>query len=142
MMSVFIFRILLAGVLGLIIGRLSARAGVSRTFAIIAIGSALVAITSTEFFKAMDNPWASDPGRLSAQVIAALGFIGTGLIWIGEKGEVRGLAGSASLWVTAIIGLLVGSGLEHVTSLAAFFVIIIYWITGRVSKRRDDEGAH
>lgn len=142
MVWTYIFRIFLAGVLGLVMGRLSARSGVARTFAIIAMGSALVAVISTEFFKALDNPWVADPGRLSAQVVAAMGFVGTGLIWISGKGEVRGLAGSAGLWVTAVIGMLVGSGLEHVTTFAAFCVVIIYWITRRFSRDRDDEGAH
>lgn len=139
MMAYDVLRIFLAGLLGLIMGRLSSRGQVSRTFAIVALGSALVAIISTELFRTLDYPWSSDPGRLSAQVVAAMGFIGTGLIWTSENGQVRGLSASASLWLTAIMGLLVGSGLKHISTAAAFAVLMIYWLSGLIFKKRGND---
>lgn len=137
-----VLRIFLAAILGLIMGGLSSRVRIrgrdrgSRTFALVAASSALVAIISSDFFKALGNSMTGDPGRLSAQVIAAMGFIGTGLIWASEDGQIRGLSVSASLWLTAIMGLLVGSGLQHVSTAVVFIVLVIYWITGLIGRKR------
>lgn len=123
----FLLRILLAAAVGIIIG-LTTRTAAARMFAIICTGAALLTIVSTEFYQVIEYPWFSDPGRLSAQVIAALGFLGTGVIWISERREVKGLSVSASIWVTAILGMLIGSGLGPITwvviALALLFFII------------------
>lgn len=52
----------------------------------------------------------ADIGRLGAQVISGVGFLGAGTI-IHEKGSVKGLTTAASLWVVACIGLACGLGL-------------------------------
>lgn len=123
MLGAFLLRIVLAAVVGTCIG-IKTSTVAARMFAIICIGAALLTIVSTEFYKVMDYPWFGDPGRLSAQVIAALGFLGTGLIWISEKKEIQGLSVAASIWVTAIMGIFIGSGLS-LTSLVAVLVLVI-----------------
>lgn len=140
MIGVFIFRICLAGLVGILMGLVAARRQDVRTYAIIAMGAALVSLVSTEFFKALDNPWVVDPGRLAAQVVAALGFLGAGFIWVNEKGKVRGLTGAAGLWVAAIMGILVGSGLKNVTVAASFFVLILFWVSGCLTRKKDKDG--
>lgn len=97
----------------------------ARTFIIICMGSALVTITSVEFFKMFDSAWYSDPARLSAQVVSALGFIGVGLIWMSEDRKIRGLSVAASLWITAIIGIMVGIGLLKIAFIVLLFLILI-----------------
>lgn len=81
-----------------------------RTFILVTIGAALVTIVSTEFFKLAGNPWLADPGRIAAQVISALGFMGTGVIWMANEQNVRGLWTAAAIWVSAIIGMVIGLG--------------------------------
>lgn len=78
----FVVRVLVAGVVGLIIGLFTTNARRARMFGLVTAAAALITITSTEFYKEVAGPWFSDPGRLSAQIVSALGFIGTGLIWI------------------------------------------------------------
>ena len=51
----------------------------------------------------------TDIGRLGAQVITGVGFLGAGAI-IRDKGAIKGLTTAASLWVVACIGLAVGLG--------------------------------
>lgn len=51
----------------------------------------------------------SDMGRLGAQVISGIGFLGVGTI-IHQKGIVKGLTTAANIWITACIGLAVGMG--------------------------------
>lgn len=75
MLGQYLLRIIVAAAIGTLIGtRTNSEA--SRMFVIICTGAALLTIVSTEFYKVGDYPWFSDPGRLSAQVIAALGFLG------------------------------------------------------------------
>ena len=54
-----------------------------------------------------------DPGRVAAQVVTGIGFIGAGSIMI-HKQFVRGLTTAAGLWATAGIGLAIGGGMYWV----------------------------
>ncbi|MFA6366369.1 MAG: MgtC/SapB family protein, partial [Candidatus Hydrogenedentales bacterium] len=51
-----------------------------------------------------------DPGRIAAQVVSGIGFLGAGaFIKIGNN--VKGMTTAASLWVVAAIGLTIGGGM-------------------------------
>ncbi|SHH67643.1 MgtC/SapB family protein [Clostridium grantii] len=68
----------------------------------------------------------TDIGRLGAQVITGVGFLGAGTI-IRDKGAVKGLTTAASLWVVACIGLAVGMGyyfLSIVSTLTVFIALV------------------
>lgn len=107
-----------------------------RVFVMICLGATLVTITSTELFIGI-SPLTSDPGRLSAQVVSALGFLGTGIIWLSEEErKLKGVSVVASLWVTAIIGMLIGAGLNSATVLGTFFMILVYWFYNLVDSRK------
>lgn len=121
-----LIKILLAGVIGMMVGTISNRS-TARIFVIVCMGTALLTIVSTEFFKLVSYPWFGDPGRLSAQAISAIGFIGTGMIWISEKNKIEGLNVAASLWLTAILGMIIGVGLQTVSITALLMVLTIYW---------------
>ncbi|HEX3011663.1 MAG TPA: MgtC/SapB family protein [Syntrophomonadaceae bacterium] len=132
-MGWIIVKILAAGIVGFIIGlfnkSLNNLEQSARVFAIISVGAALTSIISMGFFKSVSYTWTSDPGRISAQVISALGFLGTGLIWMSEKDhKIKGVSVASSLWVTAILGMLIGAGLTTPAVLGVFFVVIIYWV--------------
>lgn len=134
-----IFRLVLAGVLGYIIGQSNRYAYTNlagRLFTIICIGACLVTITSMEFFKNIGLPWVSDPGRIAAQVVSALGFLGTGLIWIADDHNIRGLSAGASLWFTAILGIIVGAGLKQVGFIGVAFLLLIYFLSDINAKRK------
>lgn len=127
MLAISLIKIALAGVVGMIIGTISNRS-TARVFVMVCIGTALLTVVSTEFFKMVSYPWFGDPGRLSAQAISAIGFIGTGMIWISEKNEIEGLNVAASLWLTAILGMLIGVGLQTTSITALFVVLVFYWV--------------
>jgi putative Mg2+ transporter-C (MgtC) family protein len=122
----YLLRILVAAVVGTLIGTRTDSAA-SRMFVIVCTGASLLTIVSTEFYKIVDYPWLGDPGRLSAQIIVALGFLGTGLIWVSEKQEVKGLSVAASLWVTAILGILIGCG-QGIASLIIVIILVIGYL--------------
>jgi putative Mg2+ transporter-C (MgtC) family protein len=51
----------------------------------------------------------ADPGRIAAQVVTGIGFLGAGVIF--RQGfTIRGLTTAASLWVVAAIGMAAGAG--------------------------------
>ena len=126
MLGEFLLRIIVAAIVGTFIG-VKTDSAASRMFAIICTGATLVTIVSTEFYKVVDYPWLGDPGRLSAQIIAALGFLGTGLIWVSEKREIKGLSVAASLWLTAILGILIGCG-QGITSLVILIILVMGYL--------------
>src|SRR5204863_168264 len=69
-----------------------------------------------------------DPGRVAAQIITGIGFLGAGTIWrsSGEGRVIRGLTTAASIWVAASIGMLTGYGLYVLatgTALLSFTVL-------------------
>ncbi|MBR2315500.1 MAG: MgtC/SapB family protein, partial [Clostridia bacterium] len=78
----------------------------------------------------------TDIGRLGAQVVAGIGFIGAGAIIVTKRRQVKGLTTAAGLWTCAIIGLAIGAGyyeaavISTVVILVAeiFFVKFEYWV--------------
>jgi putative Mg2+ transporter-C (MgtC) family protein len=69
-----------------------------------------------------------DPGRVAAQIVTGIGFLGAGAI-IKDGHAVRGLTTAACLWVAAGIGMAVGVGLYipamFVTALALFNLLFL-----------------
>lgn len=116
-----IFRLLLAGVMGGLIGlerELRAKEAGFRTHFIVALGSALFMIISQFAFSGR-----FDAARVAAQVVSGIGFIGAGVI-IFQKNVVRGVTTAAGLWVAAAIGLACGAGMFDVAGAAALMTVL------------------
>ena len=94
-----------------------------RTHILVAVGSALVMLTSGYVFETYKGLTTFDPTRLGAQVISGIGFLGAGTI-LREGFSVKGLTTAASLWAVSCIGLAVGGG--YYTG-AIVTTIIIYF---------------
>lgn len=111
-------KLLLAAFLGGLIGlerEVHGRPAGFRTHLLVSLGSCLFVITSIHFYVEYGNfsgaiPVGVDPGRVAAQVVTGIGFLGAGAI-IREKFSVRGLTTAACLWVAAAIGVSCGIGL-------------------------------
>jgi putative Mg2+ transporter-C (MgtC) family protein len=69
----------------------------------------------------------ADFGRLGAQVISGIGFLGAGTIIV-RKNSVKGLTTAATLWLTACIGLAVGMGYYAISIISFIFVLIVLLI--------------
>ena len=110
MEGTLILRLTVAALLGGIIGfdrEYRAKEAGLRTHFLVALGSALFMIVSMYGF---GEGAKGDPGRVAAQVVTGIGFIGAGSIMI-HKQFVRGLTTASGLWATAGIGLAVGGGM-------------------------------
>ncbi|MBO4955077.1 MAG: MgtC/SapB family protein [Muribaculaceae bacterium] len=122
-----VFKLLLSLILGCCVGFERKRKGQTaglRTFALISMGATLAMILSIyvpQEYMGLKN---GDPGRIAAQVITGIGFLGAGAI-IQSKGSVRGLTTAAGIWMVATIGLAVGVGLYIVAVVATALIIFI-----------------
>lgn len=81
-----------------------------RTFTLICLGSTLAMLVSIYICQTNTDLLNGDPGRIAAQVLTGIGFIGAGLI-IKNGDSVRGLTTAACIFITACIGLAVGAGM-------------------------------
>jgi putative Mg2+ transporter-C (MgtC) family protein len=93
-----------------------------RTHTLVGVGSALFTLVSQYGFAGMSDV-DLDPSRIAAQVVAGVGFLGAGIIFV-RSDAVRGLTTAAAVWVTAAIGMAAGAGLP----LLATATTLIYFI--------------
>ena len=125
-----IFRLFVSMLLGMVIGAERKRKGQTagiRTFALISMGACLAMLLSIyvpQEYLGLKN---GDPGRIAAQVITGIGFLGGGAM-IQMRGTVKGLTTAAGIWITAIIGMAVGIGM-YIVSVSATALVLITLIT-------------
>lgn len=127
-------RLILAVALGGLVGverEIHGRAAGFRTHILVCTGAALVMLVSIYGFPTWSN---SDPGRLAAQVVSGIGFLGAGTI-LREGASVRGLTTAASLWVVAGIGLAVGSGFYVGAAAGTFLAVTTLQVLNRLERR-------
>jgi putative Mg2+ transporter-C (MgtC) family protein len=126
-----VIRILLAMALGGLIGlerEIRDRAAGFRTHVLVCVGSAAFTIASAYGFDAwMTTADASvvrlDPGRIAAQIVSGIGFLGAGAI-IRHGVSVRGLTTAAGLWAVAAVGLAVGIGMYALAITTTLTVVL------------------
>ena len=134
-----IAKLLLSLLLGAIIGIERRRKGQIaglRTFALISMGATLVMLISIyipQVYLGLKN---GDPGRIAAQVVSGVGFLGAGAI-IQMKGSVRGLTTAAGIWMAACIGLAVGAGMYLISIIATLLIIFILVNIERIEMRHN-----
>lgn len=134
-LDVIAFRLVCALLIGVVIGteRENAhRPAGMRTHMLVALGSCAVMLTSQLLFAEYHAIGANvDPARLSAQVIAGVGFLGAGTI-IREGANVKGLTTAASIWTVACLGVAVGAGYYFVgilgTGCMLITLILFEWV--------------
>lgn len=105
-----------------------------RTHMILSVGAGLAAILSISYSQLLSSPdMPSDPGRIVAQVVSGVGFLGAGAI-LRFGVTVKGLTTASSLWTTAIVGIACGSGYLQLAAFTTVLVFIILTIINRVEK--------
>lgn len=75
-----------------------------RTLMLVCLGSATFTMVSFIF-----NTVTGDSGRVVAQIVTGIGFLGAGVI-MHDRGLIVGATTAAMIWVTAAMGAVVGSG--------------------------------
>lgn len=114
---VIVISAILTGLIGLEREKHGYSAGL-RTHMLVGVGSTLFTIVSKYAFGS------GDPGRVAAQVVTGIGFIGAGTI-IQNGINVKGLTTAATLWVVAAIGMCCGVGYISVAMIGALIGLIV-----------------
>ena len=131
-----VVRLVAAAVLSGLIGyerEIHGRLAGFRTHILVGVGSTLIMLTSLHIFDIYKGYATPDPGRIAAQVVSGIGFLGAGTI-IRFKASVRGLTTAASLWTVAGIGLAVGAGLYTASIATTMIVLATLFFLNRVEK--------
>ena len=97
-----------------------------RTYSLVCLGSTLFMIISAygiQVVPAGNLLHAADPGRIAAQIVVGIGFLGTGVI-LRDRGRISGITTAAELWVSAAFGMTIGLGLFFLASISLACVFI------------------
>jgi putative Mg2+ transporter-C (MgtC) family protein len=116
-------RLALALVLGGMIGferEMHSQPAGLRTHMVVALGAALLMLLSIDMAKLRPE---ADPGRIAAQVVSGIGFLGAGAI-LRFGMSVKGLTTAACLWTAAGIGMGIGAG-YYVGAIAATLLTLM-----------------
>jgi putative Mg2+ transporter-C (MgtC) family protein len=132
-------RLVLALVLGGLIGlerESHGRPAGFRTHILVSLGSSLIMILSIYAFSPtrLSGVLDYDPGRLAAQIVSGIGFLGAGTI-MREGPTVRGLTTAASLWVVAAIGMAAGAGVYFPAVMTTLLVMITLFFLSKLERR-------
>ncbi|WP_243373339.1 MgtC/SapB family protein [Geotalea sp. SG265] len=136
-----VIRLLLASLLGGIIGlerEVHGRPAGFRTHLLVSLGSSLFVVSSIEFYRIFGDfsgtlPVGVDPGRVAAQVVTGIGFLGAGAI-IRENASVRGLTTAACLWIASAIGIACGIGLFGIAVVVTGISLISLLLLKRIER--------
>ena len=115
-------RLLLAAGLGAAIGlerELGRKPAGLRTNILIAVGSALLTMTSIEI-----GGGGGTPDRIAAQIVTGIGFLGGGAI-LRSGQTVHGMTTAATIWVNAAIGMAAGAGLFAMATMTTAITLVV-----------------
>ena len=114
-----------------------------KTHIMVCLGATIVSLIQVQIvcqaleIASSDPAYASvlgaDLGRMGAQVISGIGFLGAGTILV-KKGSIKGLTTAATLWLTACLGLAVGMGYILI-AVEAFAMVMAVLILLRVIQK-------
>ncbi len=140
--QVALVRIVISFIIGMLIGiereTHDQPAGL-RTHILISIGSTVVMLISIFIPQTFTDFQNGDPGRIAAQVVSGIGFLGAGAI-LKYGADVKGLTTAASIWAMAALGLAVGAGMYVIgligVAVILFALTIMNWFEKRIFKER------
>lgn len=113
-----VLAVLLGGAIGLE-RELRAKAAGLRTNILICLGATLFTHLSIH----IAGP-SGDPGRLAAQVVTGIGFLGAGTI-LHTRGAIAGLTSAATIWLVAAIGVAIGVGATFEAAGATLLTLLV-----------------
>ena len=141
-------RLLVATFLGAVIGlerEVHGKEAGFKTYSLVCLGSALMMIVSLDVFMLFNGMANVDPGRIAAQAVTGIGFLGAGAIIRSQQGSIRGLTTAAGIWSACAIGLACGLGLYKqaiFTTILVMFVLVIFSRVQRSVLPKKHSGGH
>lgn len=112
-----------------------------RTHILVCVGAAIITLIQEHLFYdslAMieSNPDLApsvtvDQGRIIAQIVSGIGFLGAGTIIVSNR-EINGLTTAASLWAVAALGIAIGQGYYDIALMGTVIILIVLTLIKRV----------
>lgn len=130
-------KLLVSFFLGAIIGverQFRRREAGMRTFTLICMGSTAAMLVSIWIPQIYPDFLNGDPGRIAAQVLTGIGFLGAGAI-MQSHGSIYGLTTAACIWVMAVIGLAVGAGMYMPAFMATMLTLFVLISLEKLEKK-------
>lgn len=106
-----------------------------RTHVLVSLGACIIALIECIYMHDVDNATnvhiTYNFGRMSAQVISGIGFLGAGTIFMMDR-KIGGLTTAASVWNVACLGLATGYGYYWMSILGCLLVLTVLMIFQRI----------
>ena len=98
-----------------------------RTLGLVSLGACVLTLAGTNLLTGQGSVDASAVSRVIQGLVTGIGFLGSGVI-VRENGgdRVRGLTTAASIWITAILGILCGMGSWQIATITLFLVFVLF----------------
>src|ERR1043166_3800436 len=101
-----------------------------RTNVLICVGATLFMIVSRHIGGGAAY---TDPARLVAQVVTAIGFIGAGVI-LQARGSISGLTTAATILLVGAVGITIGEGMFTVAAMSTVLIMVVLVLLRRVER--------
>lgn len=101
-----------------------------RTNVLVCVGATLFMVVSRHI--GGGAPY-TDPARLVAQVVTAIGFIGAGVI-LQSRGSISGLTTAATILLVGAVGVTIGEGMFTVAAMTTVLVMVVLVLLRRVER--------
>ena len=132
-------RIGIAVLIGTVIGverEIKNRPAGMRTHVLVCLGACMIASLECSMQqKLMHDPSMNNVsmtlGRISAQVVSGIGFLGAGTIFTSQR-KIAGLTTAASLWNVACLGLMTGFGYYWMALMGCLVVMIVLLLLQKI----------
>ena len=102
-----------------------------RSNMLMCFGACLIMFISIEVARMRGGT--ADPGRIAAQVVTGIGFLGAGTI-IRSRFHVAGLTTAATIWVLSALGLAIGAGYLLLALVGGILITLTLTLIGYVEK--------
>lgn len=138
-LGAIVFRIAIAVIIGTVIGierEYKNRPAGMRTHVLVCLGACIIALIEDNLRydmlqSANQGQISFTVGRICAQVVSGIGFLGAGTIFMAEN-KIAGLTTAASLWNAACLGIAVGLGYYYVALIGCACVMVVLMILQQV----------
>lgn len=101
-----------------------------RTNVLVCVGATLFMIVSRHI--GGGAPY-TDPARLVAQVVTAIGFIGAGVI-LQARGSISGLTTAATILLVGAVGVTIGEGMFTVAAMTTVLIMVVLVLLRKVER--------
>ena len=135
-LAVVVIRVIMAILLGAIVGLQRERAGKPaglRTHIIVSLGTAVVVLACSAATMSLDGL-----SRVIQGIVTGIGFVGAGsILKLSEEREIKGLTTAAGLWMTGAVGIAAGLGEIGVAMIGTVLTVIVLSLVGVIESRHE-----